>query len=64
MPWSKSNERIQPGISIRNRQKVEMFTWDKVATKVEKEYQTAIEQNIDARGANLQRKATDRSDVH
>jgi len=58
------NDEIREEMSTNNRGKAELYTWDKVATKVEKEYQKAIEQNIDARGANLQRKATDRSDVH
>ena len=58
------NDEMREEISANNREKAELYTWDKVTTKVEKEYQKAIARNIEAGGANLQRKATDRSDAH
>jgi len=58
------NDEIREAMSTNNREKAELYTWDKVTTKVEKEYQKAIKRNIDAGGATPQRQATDRSDVH
>jgi glycosyltransferase involved in cell wall biosynthesis len=58
------NDEIQEEISANNREKVEMFTWDRVAEAVEEVYQKAIALNIGAGGANKQRKVTKRSETH
>jgi glycosyltransferase involved in cell wall biosynthesis len=57
------NDEMREEMSTNNREKAELYTWDKVTTKVEKEYQKAIARNIEAGSSNLQRKTTDRNDV-
>lgn len=58
------NDEVREKISVNNREKAEMFTWGRVAEKVEEEHQKAIALSIKARGANKQRWATKRGDKH
>lgn len=58
------NDEMREEISANNREKAEMFTWSRVAEKVEKEYQKAIALSMETGEANKQRRATKRSDTH
>ena len=41
------NDKIREEMAAKNREKAMLYTWDEIATQVEKEYQKAIERNTD-----------------